>query len=41
MGASKGQYTFASHLKWTWAIALGYFASVALHLLLNARFFTG
>jgi Na+/H+ antiporter NhaD/arsenite permease-like protein len=41
MGASKGQYTFSSHLKWTWAIALGYFASVALHLVLNARYFTG
>jgi Na+/H+ antiporter NhaD/arsenite permease-like protein len=41
MGASKGQYTFASHLKWTWAIALGYAAAVWLHLLVNARYFTG
>ena len=41
MGASKGQYTFASHLKWTWAIALGYAASVAVHLVVNARYFTG
>jgi len=40
MGAAKGQYTFSSHLKWTWAIALGYAASVALHLVLNAHFFT-
>jgi len=40
MGASKGQYTFSSHLKWTWAIALGYAASVWLHLLVNARYFT-
>jgi Na+/H+ antiporter NhaD/arsenite permease-like protein len=39
MGASKGQYTFSSHLKWTWAIALGYGASVALHLVLNAHLF--
>ena len=41
MGASRGAYTFFSHLKWTWAIALGYAASVWLHLLVNARFFTG
>jgi Na+/H+ antiporter NhaD/arsenite permease-like protein len=41
MGASKGQYTFSSHLKWSWAIALGYIAAVALHLSLNRHFFTG
>jgi len=41
MGASRGQYTFFSHLKWTWAIALGYIASVWLHLVVNARYFTG
>jgi Na+/H+ antiporter NhaD/arsenite permease-like protein len=41
MGASQGQYTFSSHLKWSWAIALGYAASIALHLVLNARYFTG
>ena len=40
MGASRGQYTFFGHLKWTWAIALGYVASVWLHLVLNARYFT-
>ena len=40
MGASRGKYTFFSHLKWTWAIALGYAASVWLHLLINARHFT-
>ena len=40
MGASRGQYTFSSHLKWTWAIALGYAASVWLHLLVNAHYFT-
>jgi Na+/H+ antiporter NhaD/arsenite permease-like protein len=39
MGASRGQYTFFSHLKWSWAVALGYVASVWLHLLLNARYF--
>jgi Na+/H+ antiporter NhaD/arsenite permease-like protein len=41
MGASRGAYTFFSHLKWTWAIALGYAASIWLHLLINARFFHG
>ena len=35
MGQSKGQYTFLSHLKWTWAIALGYAASIWVHLLIN------
>ncbi|MFS8063293.1 MAG: sodium:proton antiporter NhaD [Luteimonas sp.] len=39
MGQARDQYTFFSHLKWSWAIALGYVASVAAHLLLNARFF--
>jgi Na+/H+ antiporter NhaD/arsenite permease-like protein len=40
MGASKGQYTFFGHLRWTWAVALGYFASVAVHLWINAHYFT-
>ena len=35
MGASGGRYTFMSHLRWSWAIALGYIASIALHLALN------
>ena len=41
MGASRGMYTFASHLRWTWAIGLGFVASIAVHLLLNAHHFTG
>jgi Na+/H+ antiporter NhaD/arsenite permease-like protein len=41
MGVSKGKYTFFGHLKWTWAIALGYIASILVHLWVNARFFTG
>ena len=41
MGLAKGKYTFFSHLRWTWAIALGYAASIGVHLLINARFFTG
>ncbi len=39
MGASKGQYTFFLHLKWTWAIALGYITSIWVHLWLNAALF--
>lgn len=35
MGASRGMYTFMAHLRWTWAIALGYIASIALHLWLS------
>ena len=39
MGQSKGYYTFVSHLKWIWAIALGYAASIVTHLWLNAALF--
>ena len=39
MGQARGQYTFFSHLKWSWAIALGYAASIATHLWLNAAMF--
>lgn len=41
MGVSKGQYTFFGHLKWTWAIALGYIASILVHLWVNAAHFGG
>jgi len=34
MGQSRGVYTFGTHLRWTWAIALGYIASIAVHLLM-------
>lgn len=37
MGQARGIYTFSAHLKWVWAIALGYVASIALHLLINGR----
>jgi NhaD family Na+/H+ antiporter len=36
MGQARGIYTFVAHLKWIWAIALGYAASIAMHLWLNA-----
>jgi Na+/H+ antiporter NhaD/arsenite permease-like protein len=39
MGQSKGHYTFVSHLKWIWAIALGYVASIFMHLWINAALF--
>jgi Na+/H+ antiporter NhaD/arsenite permease-like protein len=39
MGQARGVYTFAAHLKWIWAIALGYAASIFLHFKLNAALF--
>lgn len=39
MGSAKGNYTFLSHLKWSWAIALGYAASIAVHFWVNAAAF--
>jgi len=35
MGQAKGVYTFFSHLKWSWVVALGYIASIATHFLLQ------
>jgi len=35
MGQAQGVYTFYNHLKWSWAIALGYLCSIATHLWLN------
>jgi len=40
MGQARGIYTFFSHLKWTWAIALGYAASIWVHLLINSSKFS-
>ncbi len=39
MGQARGQYTFFSHLKWTPVIALGYAASIATHMWINAGSF--
>jgi Na+/H+ antiporter NhaD/arsenite permease-like protein len=39
MGQARGVYTFFAHLKWTWAIALGYAASVWVHFALNSKYF--
>jgi NhaD family Na+/H+ antiporter len=35
MGQARGIYTFMTHLKWTWAIALGYAASIWVHTLIT------
>jgi Na+/H+ antiporter NhaD/arsenite permease-like protein len=39
MGQARGIYTFFSHLKWAWAIMLGYAASIMTHMWLNASTF--
>lgn len=39
MGQARGTYTFLSHLRWSWAIALGYTASIGAHLWLNQGLF--
>jgi len=39
MGQAKGKYTFLSHLKWSWAIALGYAASIVVHIWINDDLF--
>ncbi|NEV62750.1 sodium:proton antiporter NhaD [Thiorhodococcus minor] len=35
MGQTRGIYTFFEHLRWTKYIALGYFASILTHLIVN------
>ena len=39
LGQARGYYTFFGHLKWIWAIALGYIASIGCHLYLNQHLF--
>jgi Na+/H+ antiporter NhaD/arsenite permease-like protein len=39
MGQARGIYTFVGHLKWTPAIALGYAASIGVHMAINSRLF--
>ncbi len=38
MGQARGMYTFFGHLKWTPVIALGYFASIWVHLMVNSHY---
>lgn len=40
MGVSRGHYTFLGHLRWSWAVALGYVLSILTHLWWNAAWFT-
>lgn len=35
MGQTKGVYSFMGHMRWSWAIILGYGFSIYVHLLLN------
>ncbi len=39
MGQARGKYTFFGHHKWTPAIAIGYAASILVHLWWNASYF--
>ena len=39
MGQARGHYTFFSHLRWSWAIALGYIASILAHMFVNSALF--
>lgn len=39
MGQARGVYTFFGHLKWTPAIALGYAASIWVHMAINRSLF--
>lgn len=39
MGQSRGAYTFMTHLRWSWAVALGYVVSIGAHLLINRHLF--
>ena len=39
MGQARGVYTFFGHLKWSWAIGLGFAASIWTHFLINGALF--
>ncbi len=39
MGVSRECYTFVSHLKWSWAILLGYAVGIGAHIYLNRALF--
>ncbi len=40
MGQARGKYTFFGHLKWAPAIAVGYAASIWVHMWINSSLFT-
>ncbi len=37
MGQARKEYTFMSHLKWVWAIGLGYAAGILVHLAISGQ----
>jgi Na+/H+ antiporter NhaD/arsenite permease-like protein len=39
MGQARGVYTFFAHLKWAWAVVIGYVMSIATHFWINAGHF--
>ncbi|HAX91814.1 MAG TPA: sodium:proton antiporter [Rhodospirillaceae bacterium] len=39
MGQARGIYTFGAHLKWAWAILIGYLAGIGAHLVINQGMF--
>jgi NhaD family Na+/H+ antiporter len=39
MGQARGMYTFFGHLRWTPVIAMGYAASIFVHMWINASYF--
>jgi Na+/H+ antiporter NhaD/arsenite permease-like protein len=39
MGQARGKYTFFGHLRWMPVIALGYGASILVHMWINAAYF--
>ena len=38
MGQAHGKYTFFGHLKWTPVIAIGYVASIMVHLMISGSY---
>jgi len=38
MGQAQGVYTFINHLKWSWAILLGYAAGILIHMFTHNMF---
>jgi Na+/H+ antiporter NhaD/arsenite permease-like protein len=40
MGQARGKYTFGGHLRWTPVIALGYAASIWVHMIVNEHYFS-
>jgi Na+/H+ antiporter NhaD/arsenite permease-like protein len=39
MGLAQNRYTFMSHLRWTWAVGVGYTAAIVVHMVLNTKLF--